>query len=175
MLKRVTPLHEKISNDNEYPFSIPAIQNLDFIELNSRVTFFVGENGMGKSTLLEAIAHCCGFNTAGGSRDNTYEVDASESSLGGFIRLAWLPKITNGFFFRAETFYHFASYIDQVDENGYKDYGGKFLHKQSHGEAFLSLFTNRFILDEPDLALSPTRQLTFLKVMYDFRQRGSIY
>ncbi|MDD3024439.1 MAG: AAA family ATPase, partial [Syntrophomonadaceae bacterium] len=138
----------------------------------------VGENGSGKSTLLEAIAQQCNFNTAGGGRNNTYEVYAAESALADYIRLSWMPKITNGFFLRAESFYHFASHIDDVDNTGYKDYGGCSLHKQSHGESFLSLFINRFggkaiyLLDEPEAALSPSRQLAFLRILHDLTMSG---
>jgi len=150
------------------------------IEFKSRVTFFVGENGSGKSTLLEAIADKCDFNTAGGGRNNVYEVYASESALGNYIRLSWMPKITNGFFLRAESFYHFASHIDDVDDTGFRDYGGCSLHKQSHGESFLSLFLNRFkgkaiyLLDEPEAALSPSRQLAFLKIIHDLTRSGDV-
>lgn len=179
-LKSVTLLRENIRSFNVYPFSIPAIKSLHEIKFRSRVTFFVGENGSGKSTLLEAIAQQCNFNTAGGGRNNTYEVHAAESALADYIRLAWMPKITNGFFLRAETFYHFASHIDDVDDTGYRDYGGYSLHKQSHGESFLSLFLNRFrgkaiyLLDEPEAALSPNRQLAFLKILHDLTRSGNV-
>jgi predicted ATPase len=89
-------------------------QELESLHFDSPVTFFVGENGSGKSTLLEAIAYQCGFNTAGGGRNNAHEVDSSHAALGDFIRLSWLPKITQGFFLRAESFYHFASHLDQL-------------------------------------------------------------
>lgn len=177
-LKRVTLLKEKISGFNRYPFSIPAIESLDDIKLERNVTFFVGENGSGKSTLLEAIADKCDFNTAGGGRNNSYDVYETDSELSQFIRLSWMPKVTNGFFLRAESFYHFATHIDQVDENGFKDYGGKSLLQQSHGESFLSLFLNRFngeaiyLLDEPEAALSPARQLTLLKIIHDLESQG---
>lgn len=170
-LKRITLLHEQIPFYRDYPFSIPIIKNFEELNLKSNVTFFVGENGSGKSTLLEAIADKCGFHTAGGSRNNQYEVHASESPLTKYIRLAWLPKVTNGFFLRAETFYHFASHIDAVEAS--YAYGGRSLHEQSHGESFLSLFLHRFhgkaiyLLDEPEAALSPSRQLTFLKILHD--------
>jgi predicted ATPase len=85
----------------------------------SDLTFFVGENGSGKSTLLEAIAYQCNFNTAGGNRNHTYKVQAASSDLGDYIRLSWLPKVTNGFFLRAESFYHFATHIDEVDDTGF--------------------------------------------------------
>lgn len=175
-LKRIQVQQDKISSKNEYPFTIPSIKNLDQLEIKDTITFFVGENGTGKSTLLEAIADKCGFNTAGGGRNNYYEVDAAESALGDYIRLSWMPKVTKGFFLRAESFYHFASHIDQVGANS--AYGGRSLHQQSHGESFLSLFLNRFkgkaiyLLDEPEAALSPQRQLSFLKIMHDLTKSG---
>ncbi|MEC2072712.1 AAA family ATPase [Alkalihalophilus marmarensis] len=178
-LKRITLLREEISSFTAFPFTIPAIKNLEEIELDKNVTFFVGENGSGKSTLLEAIADKCGFNTAGGSRNNLYETHASESMLGEYIRLSWMPKTTNGFFLRAESFYHFATHIDEVDTTGFQAYGGRSLHEQSHGESFLSLFLNRFnrkaiyLLDEPEAALSPQRQLTFLRIIHDLASSGN--
>ena len=104
-LKSVSLLRENIRSFNVYPFSIPAIKSMDQIEFKSSVTFFVGENGSGKSTLLEAIAQQCSFNPAGGGRNNVYAVHAAESALADYIRLSWMPKITNGFFLRAESFY----------------------------------------------------------------------
>lgn len=178
MLKAVTLLRENIKSFNGYPFSIPAIKSLHEIEFKSRITFFVGENGSGKSTLLEAIAQQCNFNNAGGGRNNVFEVQAAESALADYIRLSWMPKLTRGFFLRAESFYHFASYIDNVDDTGYQDYGGRSLHQQSHGESFLALFANRFggkaiyLLDEPEAALSPSRQLALLRILHDLINRG---
>ncbi|WP_407272121.1 AAA family ATPase [Radiobacillus sp. PE A8.2] len=177
-LKRITLLRDSISSFSKYPFSIPSIHNMDQLDLTNKVTFFVGENGSGKSTLLEGIADKCEFNTAGGSRNNVYDVHAAESVLGDHIRLSWLPKVTNGFFLRAESFYHFATYIEEVDESGFKDYGGRSLHQQSHGESFLSLFMNRFkgkalyLLDEPEAALSPQRQLSFLRILHELTSDG---
>lgn len=171
-LRSVELLSSKIENRNQYPFDIPAIRSLERLELTNNVTFFVGENGSGKSTLLEGIAHQCGFNTAGGGRNNAYETYASESSLGNYLRLAWLPKITNGFFMRSESFYQFASHVDEMPES-LQYYGGRSLHEQSHGESFLSLFVNRFsskgiyLLDEPEAALSPARQLSLLRILHD--------
>lgn len=108
-------MEEKISDFNAYPFSIPAIMGLNTVDIDNEVTFFVGENGSGKSTLLEAVAYQCGFNTAGGSRNNTYHLDSSQAALGDYIRLSWLPKVTQGFFLRAESFYHFASHIERTN------------------------------------------------------------
>ncbi|TWT12516.1 AAA family ATPase [Planomicrobium sp. CPCC 101079] len=172
-LKRISLLQERIEFDDRYPFNIPSLKNLDSLDLTSAVTFFVGENGSGKSTLLEAIAKKCGFNTAGGGRNNTYDVYGAESALGDYIRLSWMPKVTNGFFMRAESFYHFATHIDEIDSSGFQAYGGRSLHEQSHGESFISLFLNRFngralyLLDEPEAALSPQRQLAFLRILHD--------
>lgn len=146
------------------------------MDLETWVTFFVGENGTGKSTLLEAIAKNCGFNAEGGSRDHLYSTEGSEgSALANALRLSWFPKVTDGFFLRAESFFNFATYLDQIaqgHEHSYRRYGGKSLHAQSHGESFLSLFLNRFkrgiyILDEPEAALSPQKQLSFLKIIQD--------
>ncbi|WP_166243116.1 AAA family ATPase [Paenibacillus turpanensis] len=173
-LRSVELLKEKITSAKQYPFHIPTIRSLDRLEFTGNVTFFVGENGSGKSTLLEAIAYQCGFHTAGGGRNNAYEVDSAEAALGDYIRLSWLPKVTNGFFLRAESFYQFASHIDEI--GGQVPYGGKSLHRQSHGESFLSLFLHRFngkgifLLDEPEAALSPMRQLSLLRVMKDLEQ-----
>lgn len=177
-LRRVSVLKERVPNNESYPFTIPSVKSLNELEFTSNVTFFVGENGSGKSTLLEAIADKCDFNTAGGSRNNNYEVYDSGSELSDYIRLSWLPKVTNGFFLRAESFYHFATHLEEVDMTGFRDYGGKSLLKQSHGESFLSLFVNRFngeaiyLLDEPEAALSPARQLSLLKIIHDLASIG---
>ncbi|AUS86449.1 AAA family ATPase [Lysinibacillus sp. YS11] len=178
-LKSCKVLQDTIPNKQEYPFNIPSLQDLHELEFPTNVTFFVGENGSGKSTLLEAIADRCDFNTAGGGRQNLYEVHKAESSLGEYIRLSWLPKISNGFFLRSETFYQFASHIDLIeDPRRYNAFGGKSLHHQSHGESFLALFMNRFkgkaiyLLDEPEAALSPTRQLSLLKIMKDLEHEA---
>lgn len=163
---------------NIYPFNLSALKGLDSISLKQNVTFFVGENGSGKSTLLEAVAATCGFNTIGG-KDSLIDNNVDELSLSAVIRLSWFPKINNGFFFRSETFFDFAGYLDELereDSTGYSAYGGKSLHRQSHGESFLSLFVNRFgrkgiyLLDEPEAALSPQNQLAFLRVIWDLEK-----
>jgi predicted ATPase len=157
-----------------HPFDIQALAGLD-LELRSSVTFFVGENGSGKSTLLEAVARCCGFDVQGGGRDHAGANADDQDELASALRLSWMPKATDGFFMRAESFFNFATYIDQV--SSLKRYGGRALHAQSHGESFLALFANRFdrgifILDEPEAALSPQRQLAFLKVIHDLEASG---
>jgi len=168
-LRRVVTLPEKV-DPARYPFNIPAFSRGIDLEFRTNVTFLVGENGSGKSTLLEALAECCGFNLEGGNRDHHRQALAERSELAQALRLSWLPKVAEGFFMRAESFYNFATYIDQV--SNLRAYGGKSLHAQSHGESFLSLFSHRFeqgiyILDEPEAALSPQRQLSFLRILHD--------
>jgi len=173
-LRRIVSLPDGIDR-SRYPFSVPAFSEGIDITFRHSVTFFVGENGSGKSTLLEALAECCGFNPEGGNRDHQREALADRSELARSLRLSWLPKVAEGFFMRAESFYNFASYIEQVSDM--RAYGGRSLHQQSHGESFLSLFSNRFeqgiyILDEPEAALSPQRQLSFLKIIHDLEAPG---
>ena len=173
-LHRIVTLPEKI-DPTRYPFNIRAFSHGIDLELPTTVTFFVGENGSGKSTLLEALAECCGFNPEGGNRDHHREAQAERSELAQALRLSWLPKVAEGFFMRAESFYNFATYIEQVSD--LRAYGGKSLHQQSHGESFLALFANRFehgiyILDEPEAALSPQRQLSFLRIIHDLESPG---
>lgn len=173
-LRRIETLPERI-DPAKYPFNIRAFSRGIDLEFRSTVTFFVGENGSGKSTLLEAIADCCGFNPEGGNRDHHRATSADRSPLARALRLSWLPKVTEGFFMRAESFYNFATYIEQVSD--LRAYGSKSLHEQSHGESFIALFANRFergiyILDEPEAALSPQRQLTFLKIVRDLVAPG---
>jgi predicted ATPase len=168
-LHNVRALPEKI-DPATYPFTIPAFSRGIDLTFTRPVTFFVGENGSGKSTLLEALAEGCGFNPEGGSRDHHRDTTAGRSPLLEALRLTWRPKVTRGFFLRAESFYNFATYIEGV--SNMEAYGGKSLHAQSHGESFLALFAHRFdqgvfILDEPEAALSPQRQLSFLKIIHD--------
>jgi predicted ATPase len=180
-LKKISLQREKVPNYNTYPFSIPALSGLEELTFKRNITFFVGENGSGKSTLLEGIAGQIGFNKAGGSQNNLFDIADTVSSLGEYLRLSWLPKINNGFFLRAETFYDFATHLEQLQRenpeiNVFDSYGGKSLHEQSHGESFLSLFKNRFgkkgiyLLDEPEAALSPARQLALLKIIHDLEK-----
>jgi predicted ATPase len=173
-LLRIESLPEKVERET-YPFNIRAFSRGIDLTFRNKVTFFVGENGSGKSTLLEALAECCGFNPEGGSRDHHRAIVADRSPLAQALRLSWSRKVTEGFFMRAESFYNFASYIEQVSD--LRRFGGKSLHEQSHGESFISLFANRFeqgiyILDEPEAALSPQRQLSFLKIIHDLATPG---
>jgi predicted ATPase len=171
-IKEVSLKREEIKNAEEFPFSIPAVRELQSLTFASNVTFLVGENGSGKSTLLEAIAIASGFNAEGGSRNFNFQTQPSHSILHSFLCIAKSHKRPrDGFFLRAESFYNAATYIDDIGVN--HSYGGTSLHKQSHGESFLSLFLNRFrgkslfILDEPEAALSPTRLLSFLQRMHE--------
>lgn len=151
-----------------HPFTLPLIANLD-LAFTTPVAFLVGENGSGKSTLLEALAWALGFNAQGGAKDNSYAEGADGHGLGRALRLSWRQRVSDGFFLRAETFFNFATYLEEVGSS-FLAYGGKPLHAQSHGEAFLALFENRiedgvYLLDEPEAALSPSRQLTFLSIL----------
>jgi len=163
-------------DQTRFPFSIPAFAGGVEIAFTSKVTFLVGENGSGKSTLLEGIAAACGFPLRGGTTDHRTDAELDDAPLARALRLAWRPKVSAGFFFRAESFFNFAVFIDAVGD--LERYGGDaHLHSQSHGESFLSLFRNRFteglfLLDEPEAALSPQRQLAFLKVLHDLERDG---
>jgi predicted ATPase len=159
----------------QHPFNIRAFSHGIHLSFRANVTFFVGENGSGKSTLLEAIATSSGFGLTGGNRDHSFHVEDPRTDLGQALRLAWLPKVTEGFFMRAESFFNFATYLDEVST--LRAYGGKSLHAQSHGESFMALFVHRFeqgvyILDEPEAALSPSRQLAFLRVIHELEKPG---
>jgi predicted ATPase len=183
------PLLSRISlqplRDGSYPQHIPSFSQGLQLTLKSNVTFFVGENGSGKSTLLEGIAEQCGFSLRGGNRNHNlntgYRFEGYESALAKHVQLGWTPKrVTEGFFMRAESFFNFASYIDELaaDDNRLLNaYGGRSLLEQSHGESFLSLFNNQFeagiyILDEPEAALSPARVLAFMSVINALDKSG---
>jgi len=169
---------EKVPSFDAYPFSLPAIRSLDTLAFHPAVTFIVGENGSGKSTLLEAIAVALGFNAEGGSKNFNFATRASHSSLHEYIRIAkGVQRPRDGFFLRAESFFNVATQVDQLAIT--EPYGGKSLHEQSHGESFMALMTNRFfgngiyVLDEPEAALSPQRQLEALRRIHDLASGGS--
>ncbi|MGF7080738.1 AAA family ATPase [Mucilaginibacter sp. UYCu711] len=176
--------------DGSYLQNIPSLNHGLQLSLTSNVTFFVGENGSGKSTLLEGIAEQCGFSLRGGNRNHNlntgYRFEGYESPLAKHISLIWSSRrINEGFFMRAESFFNFATYIDElIAEADIRDkkrildaYGGRSPHEQSHGESFLSLFNNQFdngiyILDEPEAALSPARILAFMSVIHELDKSG---
>ena len=166
------PIIKHLSRENRLPFS-------------SAVTFFVGENGTGKSSLLEAIAVAYGFNAEGGSRNFAFSTNDTHSELCDHITIAKKAHPRDGFFLRAESLYNVATNIDYMDSlpafSGplIDGYGGVSLHKRSHGESFLAIVQNRFrgnglyILDEPEAALSPMRILTLMTEIRSLVKRGS--
>lgn len=172
-------LHE-VSDSSSYIATLPIVKYLLSVEqlnFTKPVTFFVGENGTGKSTLLEAIAVAMGFNPEGGSRDFLFSTNDSHSTLYKNITTIKTVSPKDGFFLRAESFYNTASYLDE--NSTLLRYGGNSFHEQSHGESFLSLVANRFegnglyILDEPEAALSPKRLLQLLVYVDDLVKNNS--
>jgi predicted ATPase len=167
---------------NEYPFRLPVVRGLKTLDFHPKVTFIVGENGSGKSTLLEALAIGMGFNPEGGSRNFNFSTNDTHSNLHDYLTFQkGIKKPQDGYFLRAESFYNVATEIDRLysEESTRRGYGGTSLHEQSHGEALLSLIGHRFgdkglyMLDEPEAALSPTRQLTMLAHMHRLIASGS--
>ena len=180
-LKRISLLPEK-ADRKAFPYTrFPDLLTDDFtLEFTRPVTIFVGENGTGKSTFLQAVAALCGFATGGGdiSHQLHYTADATDTTLAKAIRPSWLPKVSKGFFFRSDTFADVARYIDDV--GGPSAQGGKLGHR-SHGESFMDVFSNRFgisercmyLLDEPENALSPMRQFEFLRLLRYWESSGN--
>ncbi|MCH8924475.1 MAG: AAA family ATPase [Planctomycetes bacterium] len=164
-----------------YAGELPAIKAIKRLDLHPKVTFFIGENGTGKSTLLEAIAVADGFNPEGGTRNFNFSSRDSHADLYKWIRLGRGVRgmrRSDGFFLRAESFYNVASEIDRLGFDPAKSpYGSVSYHEQSHGESFISLFVDRlrgdglYLLDEPEAALSPQRQLAFLVAMHELVER----
>ncbi|AKA68096.1 AAA family ATPase [Clostridium scatologenes] len=184
-LRTVRLCREDIDSFDIYPFSLEAVKNLNTLDFHPKVTFIVGENGTGKSTILEAIATACGFNPEGGTKNFTFSTMNTHSELYKYLKLVkGVKRPEDGFFLRAESFYNVATNIEELDREGggpkiIDSYGGVSLHEQSHGEAFLSLLINKFrgnglyILDEPEAALSPSRQMTMLARIHELVQQGS--
>lgn len=172
-LNTINP-HER----NVYPFNLSVVRNLSSLSFKNPVTFIVGENGTGKSTLLEAIALNYGFNAEGGSRNFNFSTQSSHSELHEYITVVkGVRRPKDGYFLRAESFYNVATEVERL--NATHSYGGRSLHEQSHGESFMSLMLNRFfgnglyILDEPEAALSPLRQFSLLSRMRQLEKENS--
>jgi predicted ATPase len=177
-LQAVELKRDRVPSFGEYPFDLPVVRELRRIEFTAPVTIFVGENGVGKSTLLEALAIAIGFNAEGGGRNFAFGTRPSHSDLHLYLRLV-RPHLRprDGYFLRAESFFNVATRIEELDQVPapappiIDSYGGHSLHEQSHGESFLTLLQKRFagaglyLLDEPEAALSPTRQLAALARM----------
>jgi predicted ATPase len=171
---------DRVKDRGAYPYSLPAVSGLNEIEFHPKVTFFVGENGSGKSTLIEALAVAWGFNAEGGSKNFNFATHRNHSELHAALRLVkGVKRAKDGYFLRAESYFNVATNIEKLDEEPsfgppvINSYGRKSLHKQSHGESFFALLENRFggnglyILDEPEAALSPSRQMSMLVRMHD--------
>ncbi len=181
----------EVPSFDEYPYDIPAIRSLTQLPLHPKVTYFIGDNGAGKSTLLEAIAVCAGFNAEGGSKNFNFSTRASHSELHSYLMLRkGTQRPRDGYFFRAESFFNAATTIEQIDDDpdnmNYNSgppislgYGNRPLHEQSHGESFLALMLNRFggngvyLLDEPEAALSPAKQMSVLSAMHNLINQHS--
>ncbi|MCF7687826.1 MAG: AAA family ATPase [Cephaloticoccus sp.] len=199
---RSATVMENTLQTGRYPFTVPALRDLDQIEFAMPVTFFVGENGSGKSTLLEALALKAKLPLATGmplAKDPTLE---AVEPLAKALRLSWLPRTKQGFFLRAEDFFNFAREMKRLGEsmagladrfdddptvrgymlgqkNAVVTRYGEDLHALSHGESFLKFFQARFVpgglylIDEPEAALSPQRQLAFLSLMKQMVEAGA--
>ncbi len=165
---------------------VKHLQNMEQLPISKRVTFFVGENGVGKSTLVEAMAVSMGFNPEGGTANFNFSTNDSHSELYRYLTVCkGVKRHKDGFFLRAESFYNVATNIDVMDSEPslgpalISSYGNVSLHKQSHGESFMALVENRFggnglyILDEPEAALSPTRLLRLMYYIEDLVKRNS--
>lgn len=185
-ISRITLRRDQVESFDRYPFHLPAIRTLERLEPHPRVSFFIGENGSGKSTLLEAIAVAMGFNPEGGSKNFHFGTRASHSVLHGYLRIAkGVKRPRTGFFLRAESFFNLATEIERLDAEPTigapvgPAYGERALHEQSHGESFLALLMERFrgqglyLLDEPEAALSPQRQLAALARLHELVRDGS--
>jgi predicted ATPase len=172
-------LRDRVPSFDRFPYCLSALRNLERLPFHPKVTFLVGENGTGKSTLLEALASSVGLNPEGGSRHFNFATRASHSDLDGCLRVAkTLRTARDSYFLRAESFYNVATEIERLGID-LDPYGGRSLHEQSHGESFFALIRHRFsgrglyLMDEPEAALSPKRQVEFLSVLHEYCKQGA--
>jgi predicted ATPase len=174
-LKRLWLDPTQVTDPDAYPFCLPFLRKDFELSFDRSITIIIGENGTGKSTLLEGIAALAGYDEAGGGKgyrpvDHSRAIEAMGGSLSTALKASWLPKITKGWFFRAETFFSVARYLDEAAHDRGDTPPPDFL-SHSHGEGFLRFFEERcqrqglFIFDEPESALSPKRQIEFLKLL----------
>ena len=176
-IKEIKLERNLIKDFNEYPFNIDFVKNLDKLIIDSPVTFIIGENGTGKSTFIEALAVSIGLNPEGGTQNFMFSTKETHSELYEYLKINHFQrKCKTKFFLRAESFYNVITEIDNLRVSGY---GNKSLHLYSHGESFIQLVQNRFtedglyILDEPEAALSPSRQMTLLYLINQLVKEGS--
>lgn len=173
-LRRVWLDSERVTDPSAYPFCVPLLKNGFELSFNAPITILVGENGVGKSTIIEGIAALAGFDDSGGGNgyrpvDHSDAVEASGGKLATALRAAWLPKVTSGWFFKAETFFTVARYLDRVNSEPFGGPVPDYL-SHSHGEGFMRFFEERcgrkgiYLFDEPESALSPQRQIEFLRL-----------
>ena len=185
-LRRVWLEPSRIANREAYPFCLPLLKEDFELNFDRSITIIVGENGTGKSTLLEGIAALAGFDEAGGAKgyrtvDHSEALEVMGGRLSSALRASWLPKVTGGWFFRAESFFSVARYLDRVNNEeipGVRNGTPPDFLSHSHGEGFLRFFEERcqrqgiFIFDEPESELSPSRQIEFLKLMRRMENTG---
>ena len=180
-LTRVTLLADQFPTKQRYPFNLAIFRETNGVTFRSPVTFFIGENGTGKSTLLEAIAHKCGIHIWSGMERKRFEINPYEETLYRFIAVKWTDGVVPGSFFSSGIFRNFAQSLDEWAAASSKilDYfGGKSLLTQSHGQSLMSFFKARYrikglyLLDEPETALSPKTQLELLTLLQDMSKAG---
>jgi predicted ATPase len=177
-IRKIALRADKIESFDAYPYSLPAIKNFETLTLHPKVTYIIGENGTGKSTILEAIAVAFGLNAEGGTANFNFSTQKTHADLHENLTLVKGSKRPDhSFFLRAEIFYNLATNIDEL--GAIDSYGGVSLHEQSHGESFFSVIMNRFkgnglyILDEPEAALSPSKQLALLVRMDELIKKNA--
>jgi len=163
-----------------YPYNVASVRALETIDFHADVTFFIGENGAGKSTVLEAIALALGFNMEGGTKGVQLNTAHQAAPLHQSLKMSRSYKAPrDGYFFRAESFHNVATYMDEIVPHYLDSYGGGLLHARSHGEAFMAVLLHKFkgnglyLLDEPEAALSPNRQLMALSAIHQLVEKDS--